>query len=51
VATDRARAGDLIQGTLDMLVLKALLRGPKHGYDVAEWIAATSDTVLRVEEE
>ena len=42
--------GDLVQGTLDMLVLKALSRGPNHGYGVAEWIARTSGDVLRVEE-
>jgi PadR family transcriptional regulator, regulatory protein PadR len=33
-----------------MLVLKALVRGPMHGYGVAEWIEQTSDEVLRVEE-
>lgn len=41
---------NLVQGTLDMLVLKALQRGPRHGYAVAEWILETSDSVLRVEE-
>jgi PadR family transcriptional regulator PadR len=41
---------DLLQGTLDMLVLKALARGAKHGYAVAEWIHETSEDVLRVEE-
>jgi transcriptional regulator len=33
-----------------MLVLKALARGPQHGYAVAEWIHQASDDVLRVEE-
>jgi transcriptional regulator len=42
--------GELLQGTLDMLVLKALARGPRHGYAVAEWIHASSEDVLRVEE-
>ena len=42
--------GDLIQGTLDMLILKSLARGPAHGYAVAEWIQQTSQQVLRVEE-
>jgi len=42
--------GELIQGTLEMLVLKALLRGPQHGYGVAEWIQQTSQQVLKVEE-
>jgi transcriptional regulator len=43
-------SGDLIQGTLEMLILKALNRGPRHGYAVAEWIQQTSHQVLRVEE-
>ena len=42
--------GELIQGTLEMLVLKALARGPLHGYGVAEWIEQTSQQVLKVEE-
>jgi PadR family transcriptional regulator, regulatory protein PadR len=42
--------GELIQGTLDMLILKALARGPLHGYAVAEWIQQTSQQVLKVEE-
>jgi transcriptional regulator len=40
----------LVQGTLDMLVLKALVGRSKHGYAVAEWIHETSQDVLRVEE-
>jgi PadR family transcriptional regulator PadR len=42
--------GELIPGTLDMLILKALGRGTMHGYAVAEWIEQTSDDILRVEE-
>jgi PadR family transcriptional regulator PadR len=45
-----ADSGDLIQGTLEMLVLKALARGPLHGYAVAEWIHQTSQQLLKVEE-
>jgi PadR family transcriptional regulator len=45
-----AKEGDLLHGTLDMLILKTLARGAKHGYAIAEWICATSDDVLRVEE-
>ena len=41
---------DLIQGTLDMLVLKALARGAMHGYGIARWLESTTDDVLRVEE-
>jgi len=44
------KQGDLLQGTLDLLVLKALGRGPKHGYAVAEWIHESSNDVLHVEE-
>jgi transcriptional regulator len=47
---DKAEFGELIQGTLEMLVLKALARGPMHGYAVAEWIQQTSQQVLKVEE-
>ena len=43
-------SGELLPGTLDMLVLKTLLRGPMHGYAVAEYIQRTSEDVLRVEE-
>ncbi len=42
--------GELIQGTLEMLILKALQRGALHGYSVAEWIQETSQQMLRVEE-
>jgi transcriptional regulator len=47
---DKNEAGELIQGTLEMLILKALIRGPQHGYAVAEWIHQTSQQVLKVEE-
>ena len=43
-------AGDLLQGTLDVMVLKALTRGPMHGYGVAEFIHLSSNDVLKVEE-
>lgn len=33
-----------------MLILKALARGPNHGYGIAQWIERTSNDVLRVEE-
>jgi PadR family transcriptional regulator PadR len=42
--------GDLLQGTLDMLILKTLVRGQKHGYAIAESIGAASEEALRVEE-
>jgi len=43
-------SGEMLQGTLDMLILKTLIRGPMHGYAVAEFIQQTSEDVLRVEE-
>jgi transcriptional regulator len=46
----RERPGDLLQGTLDLLILKALANGAMHGYGVAEWIHESSQDVLRVEE-
>ena len=42
--------GGLVRGTLDVLILKALSWGPRHGYEVAEWIRAVSDEELLVEE-
>lgn len=41
---------ELLQGTLDVMVLKALARGPMHGYGVAEFIHTSSNDVLKVEE-
>ena len=44
------KQGELLQGTLDLLVLKTLTRGPKPVYAIAEWIQQTSESILRVEE-
>jgi transcriptional regulator len=41
---------DLLRGTLDVLVLKTLAWGPRHGYDVGRWISERSDEALRIEE-
>jgi PadR family transcriptional regulator PadR len=41
---------DLLQGTLDLLVLRALSWGTRHGYAVATWIRENSDEELLVEE-
>jgi PadR family transcriptional regulator len=41
---------ELLRGTLDVLVLKALTWGPMHGYGVAEWLARTTGGELLVEE-
>lgn len=40
----------LLQGTLDLLILHALHRGPMHGYSIAQTIHLLSDEVLKVEE-
>ncbi len=40
----------LLQGTLDMLILKALSLGPLHGFGVGQRIMQMSEDVLRVEE-
>ena len=42
--------GGLLRGTLDLLILKSLSWGPRHGYAVAEWIHAATDNTLLVEE-
>jgi transcriptional regulator len=41
---------DLLQGTLDMLILKALSWGPNHGFGVARWIQGRTNDALTVEE-
>jgi PadR family transcriptional regulator, regulatory protein PadR len=40
----------LLQGTLDMVVLQALAFGPRHGYQVARWVRATTDGELTVDD-
>lgn len=40
---------ELLQGTLDLLVLQTLLRGPQHGYAISQAIRARSGDVLQVE--
>jgi PadR family transcriptional regulator, regulatory protein PadR len=41
---------ELVQGTLDMLVLKTLARGPMHGYAIARRIQQASSELLKIEE-
>jgi len=40
---------ELLQGTLDMLILKTLLSGPAHGHQIARHIQRTTEDVLQVE--
>jgi PadR family transcriptional regulator PadR len=46
----RKQRADLLQGTLDMLILKALSAGPLHGYGVGQRIGQLAEELLRVEE-
>ena len=41
---------ELLQGTLDVMILKALSWGPMHGFGVAKWIRLTTDEVLQIED-
>src|SRR5690242_4408459 len=40
---------DILQGTLDLLILRALRWGPQHGHGIGQLIRAKSDEVLQVE--
>lgn len=40
----------MLQGTLDVLILKALGWGPMHGYAIARWLHEVTEDVLRIEE-
>src|SRR5438045_2833166 len=48
--TKRDVQGELLPGTLDMLILKTVARGAMHGYAIAQFIQQASREVLRVEE-
>ena len=41
---------DLFTGTLDILILKALTWGPRHGYAIGRWIRETTEDVLTIQE-
>jgi transcriptional regulator len=41
---------NLLQGTLDLLVLKALVFGARHGYEVARWVRETTEGTLEVDD-
>jgi transcriptional regulator len=45
----RDKRTELLQGTLDMLILRTLQLGPAHGHEIAKHIQRTSDDVLQVE--
>lgn len=41
---------DLLQGTLDFLILQTLTWGPMHGFEISRWIRTTTDDALEIEE-
>ena len=41
---------DVFTGTLELLILKALTWGPRHGYAVGRWIRQTTEQVLVIQE-
>lgn len=41
---------DVLRGTLDLMILKALADGPMHGYGVVQWIRRTTEETLMVED-
>ncbi|WP_446743895.1 PadR family transcriptional regulator [Silvibacterium acidisoli] len=43
-------AGDILQGTLDLLILRTLVMGPAHGHTIAQVIERTSENALEIEE-
>jgi len=47
---DSNSSNSLLHGTLDALVLKTLLTGPRHGYAIARWIEEATDELLQIEE-
>lgn len=49
-ATMADQKADLLKGTLDLLILKALSFGPEHGYGVARWLEESSQDLLSIEE-
>jgi PadR family transcriptional regulator PadR len=44
------KPNSLLHGTLDALILKTLLPGPRHGYAIARWIEEATDELLQIEE-
>ena len=50
MGAEQDKPADLLQGTLELLILRTLASGEKHGYEIAEWIHAASAEALSVEE-
>lgn len=45
-----SQTNSLLHGTLEALILKTLLPGPRHGYAIARWIEETTGELLQIEE-
>ena len=45
-----AKKVEFLRGTLDLLVLKALAWGPRHGYAIAKWVRSSSGEALELED-
>jgi transcriptional regulator len=41
---------DFLQGTLGIVILRALVTGPRHGYAIARWVEEATSDALRIEE-
>ena len=50
MGADPSKPADLLQGTLELLILRTLATGQKHGYEIAEWIHVASAEALSVQE-
>jgi PadR family transcriptional regulator PadR len=50
MGADADKPADLLQGTLELLILRTLASGEKHGYEIADWIHMASAEALSVEE-
>ena len=50
MAQNAKPALDVLRGTLDVLILKALSFGPQHGYTITRWIRERTDAAMLIEE-
>ena len=50
MGTDPSRNPDLLRGTVELLILKALTHGRQHGFGIARWLEDVTDDVLHLEE-
>ena len=50
MGADPSRNPDLLRGTVELLILKALTHGRHHGFGIARWLEDVTDDVLRLEE-